>query len=88
MGYVAIGSLAQYPRLQQPGLKLALRNGLVVTGHYPLVILVLVAFVVVLGLIALMFQASLLFISVAFIAVLANRLVGEAVAQELKREEA
>jgi hypothetical protein len=79
-------ALPLYPRLEEPSLKLALRNALVIAGHQPLLIFVLVAVLGILGFIAYIFLASLFLFSLAVLAVIATRLVGEAVELELARE--
>jgi hypothetical protein len=79
-------ALPLYPRLEEPSLKLALRNALVIAGHQPLLIFVLVAVLGILGFMAYIFLASLFLFNLAVLAVIATRLVGEAVELELARE--
>ncbi len=78
-------ALPMYPRLEEPGLKLALRNAAVVLGRYPLAVLVLAVIVTVLLLIAAIFPLFAFFGAGAFITVLCNRLVGAIVERELGR---
>jgi uncharacterized membrane protein YesL len=79
-------ALPLYPRLQQPSLKLALRNAMIITGRHIIAILVLVVIVVILAAISLYFPPLLFFLAIATIAVVANRIVEEAVKVELERE--
>ena len=85
-GVLQLVALPIYPRLETPGLKLALRNALVVVGRYPLAILVLVIFIVLSGIIASIFPVALLAIVIVLIASLTNRIVDEAVKREVDRE--
>ena len=81
-------ALPLYPRLQEPSLKLALRNAMIVTGRHVGAILGLaVVTVILVGISLLLFPPLLFFIAIAVVAVLANRIVDEAIARELKREE-
>ncbi|MBE7550452.1 MAG: hypothetical protein HS126_05180 [Anaerolineales bacterium] len=80
-------ALPFYPRLERPGLKLALRNAAVTIGRYPLATF---ALVIIVGLIlAIAFIFPLIFFLGAFsvIAVVANRLVAAVVAKEKREEE-
>ena len=78
-------ALPMYPRLEKPGLRLALRNAAIVLGRYPLAVLVVVVIVAALLLIAVLFPLFAFFGAGAFIAVLCNRLVGAVVERELGR---
>jgi uncharacterized membrane protein YesL len=80
-------ALAFYPRLEQPRLKLALRNAGVTMGRYPLVTLALVIVVGVVLVIASFFRAIFFLGAFAVIAVAANRLVTAVVAKEKREEE-
>jgi hypothetical protein len=77
-------ALPMYPRLQEPGFRLALRNGIVAMGQFPLITFVL------LFLVAIMVIAASLFPFFAFMgagsltAVLANRTVEAIVARAAK----
>ena len=75
-----------YPRLEEPGFKLAMRNAAVVFGRYPLAVFALTIIVVVLLFIAAIFPIFAFFGVGAFIAVVTNRLVGTIVERELERE--
>lgn len=78
-------ALPIYPRLEQPGLRLALRNAAIVLGRYPFAVLMLVVIVTLLLLIAVIFPMFAFFGAGAFIVVLCNRLVGTIVERELER---
>ncbi|MDX1520035.1 MAG: hypothetical protein R3264_00230 [Anaerolineae bacterium] len=78
--------LAIYPRLDEPGFRLALRNGLIITGRNPLAMTVLVAIMAAVVFISTIFPAMFIIISIVLIVAIANRIVDEAVVQELKRE--
>lgn len=77
--------LPLYPRLSEPSFKLALRNGAIVMGRYPLVIFVLVVFVVLIVLLAFLFPPIAFLIALVAIAAMANRTVEAAVERELTR---
>lgn len=79
-------ALPMYPRLEKPGLRLALRNAAIVLGRYPVAVLGLVVIITALLLIAVIFPVFAFFGAGAFIAVLCNRLVGVIVERELERE--
>ena len=79
-------TLPMYPRLEEPGFKLAMRNAAVVFGRYPLAVFALTIIVVVLLFIAAIFPIFAFFGVGAFIAVVTNRLVGTIVERELERE--
>jgi len=79
-------ALPIYPRLEEPTLKLALQNGLVVIGRYPVPMVILIILVGLISLIAVLFPPFLMLSAVALIAVLANRLVAGAIERELGRE--
>lgn len=80
-------TLSFYPRLDQPGLKLALRNAGISMGRYPLLVLFL-AFVVVLILaLASFFPIVMLLGAISIIAVVTNRVVETVVKKERQRLE-
>jgi uncharacterized membrane protein YesL len=78
-------ALPMYPRLEKPGLRLALRNAAIVMGRYPLAVLVLVVIVTLLLLITAILPMFAFFGAGALIVVLCNRLVGTIVERELAR---
>lgn len=80
-------ALAFYPRLQQPRLKLALRNAGITLARYPLAALTLVVVIGVVLAIASLFPAIFFLGAFAVIAVAANRLVTAVVAKEKQEEE-
>jgi hypothetical protein len=79
-------ALPVYPRLETPGLKLALRNSLVVLGRRPLIGLALAVLTAFIGAIATVIPAVVITGAVALVVMLANRLVGAVVEQELRRQ--
>lgn len=79
-------ALAFYPRLEQPHLKLALRNAGLTMGRYPLAVLTLVGVVALVLAIASRFPAIFL-IAFSVITVTANRLVAAVAAKEKREEE-
>jgi uncharacterized membrane protein YesL len=80
-------ALPFYPRLEQPGLKLALRNAGVILGRYPLAGIFLM--IVVLLILAIASFLPVIYILGAFsmIAVVANRVVAAVLAKEKLREQ-
>lgn len=84
-GVLQLVALAFYPRLVNPGFKLAEQNALVAIGRYPhftFVLLIVIALVIAA---TLFFQVLLLFGSFAIITVAANRLVDAVVKKERQR---
>jgi len=75
-----------YPRLEEPGFKLALRNATVLMGRYPISVLIML--VIVTALVVLMIIMPLFGIIGVFsvIAVFSNRMVGEVVKRELGQD--
>ncbi len=80
-------ALALYPRLETPGLKIAYRNTMVLLGHYPIPVLVIVLFIIFLGIVASFLPATLFLLSIAFTAVFTSRMVKSMIEAELKRME-
>jgi uncharacterized membrane protein YesL len=80
-------ALPFYPRLEQPGLKLALRNAAVAIGRYPLATFALIIVVGLILAIASIFQIIFVLGAFSIIAVVANRLVAAVVAKEKRQEE-
>lgn len=78
-------SLSIYPRLVEPGFKLALRNAAVVIGRYPLAGLALVATILLVGLVAFIFPVYIFLGAMAMIAVVTNRAVAEVIDREMKQ---
>ena len=80
--------LGVYPRLVEPGFKLALRNAAVIMARQPLMILVLLV------VIALFIVATRIFAAITFLlpfsvtAVVANNIVETVVSEELERQQA
>lgn len=68
-------SLPMYPRLKEPGFRLALRNAAAVVGLQPLAIFSLIVIVALVGMITLFFQALIFLAAISIIAVAANRTV-------------
>ena len=85
-GILQLVALPIYPRLEEPGFKLAMRNAAVVMGRYPLAILSLIVVVVVIGVISYFLQIVILLGAFSIIAIVANRMVGAIIKRELKRE--
>lgn len=81
-------ALPFYPRLEQPRLKLALRNAGVTIGRYPLATFALIIVVGLILAIASFFPAIFFLGAFSVIAVVANRLVAAVVAKERRQEEA
>ena len=84
-GILQLVALPIYPRLEEPGFKLAMRNAVVVMGRYPLATLSLIAVVVVIGVISYFFQIIILLGAFSIITIVANRMVGAIIKRELKR---
>lgn len=80
-------TLPMYPRLTEPGLKLALRNGVVAMGQYPLATFVLLILVAVMVLVGSLFPLFAFMGAGSLTAVLANRIVGAIVERSLARSE-
>ena len=78
-------SLPMYPRLEQPGFRLALRNAAVVIARYPLFVLALAIWIVLIGIISYFLQILFILAGVSLVALLTNRLVEAAVRKELQR---
>ena len=75
-----------YPRLEEPGFKIALRNAAVLMGRYPLPALTILVIVAVMTALTLFVQQCSLFVMLGFFsvtAVLCNRMVGAMVRREL-----
>lgn len=80
-------TLAIYPRLKEPGFKLALRNAAAVVGLQPLPIFSLIAIIVLLGIVTLLFQAIGFLAVTAIIAVVTNRTVEAILQQAMAKEQ-
>jgi hypothetical protein len=78
-------ALAIYPRLEEPGFKLAVRNAVVVVARYPLLIFTLLGLIVIIGVISIFLQIIILLFTFSMIALLTNRMVEAAVKKELQR---
>jgi uncharacterized membrane protein YesL len=82
-------ALPIYPRLREPGFRLAARNATVMIGRYPLPILILVAIIGVILLIWVIFRSLIVIILMggfSITAVVTNRMVEALLEKELKRE--
>jgi uncharacterized membrane protein YesL len=79
--------LSFYPRLEQPGFKLALRNAGVVIGRHPFLIFFLIISVVLILAMASFFPLVMLLGAVSIIAVVTNRVVDVVVKKEKQREQ-
>lgn len=80
-------ALAIYPRLEEPGFKLATRNAAVIFGRYPLPVLALLLVIAVVVAISYFLQVLLLLATVSIIAVVINRMVEAVIKRELQRDE-
>lgn len=80
-------ALPFYPRLEQPGFKLALRNAGVVLGRYPLTGVFLFILVLLITGVASFFPAVYLLGAFSIIAVIANRAVATILVREKEREQ-
>lgn len=78
--------LPLYPRLIEPGFKLALRNAAVVIGRYPLMVFALAVMVALVWGLTLIFPPVVFLGALAITAVVCNRVVGALVDKELERE--
>jgi hypothetical protein len=78
-------ALPMYPRLNEPGLKLALRNGVVAMGQFPLATLVLLLIVAAMVVVGSLFPLFAFMGAGSLTAVLANRIVGAIVERSLTR---
>ncbi|MBN1221347.1 MAG: hypothetical protein JXM69_20655 [Anaerolineae bacterium] len=78
-------ALAIYPRLEEPGFKLAVRNAAVVFARYPVAILILLVLIVALVIASFFLQILFIVATFSMIAVATNRMVGAAVTRELQR---
>ena len=80
-------ALAIYPRLVEPGFKLAVRNAAVIMARYPLVMLMLLVLIILLAVATAFFTAIAFVALFAFLAVLANSIVAVLLEKELDRME-
>ena len=78
-------SLAIYPRLVEPGFKLALRNAAVIMARYPLAVLVYVGLIILIGVVSIFFSVIGFLLGFSFIAILTNSMAEILVGEELKR---
>jgi uncharacterized membrane protein YesL len=85
-GILQLVILPLYPRLEEPGFKVALRNAAILAGRYPLAIFVLGIIVAVTGVVSSFFPVYAFLGAVSIIAVVANRMVGAMVEKEMERE--
>lgn len=84
---VQLVALPFYARLEQPGLKLALRNAGVTIGRYPLPVFCLVIVMGLILAISAFFPIVLFLGAFSIIAVVANRVVAAVVAKEERRQQ-
>jgi len=80
---VQLVALTLYPRLEEPGFRLATRNAGTLVAKYPLPVLALVAIFVLIGLITSIFPALFLLGTISLMAVFANRMVKTIVYEEM-----
>ena len=80
-------ALAMYPRLVEPGFKLAATNAAVLMARYPLVMFMLLALIIVLAVAAVFFTAIAFVALFAFLAILANSIVDVLLEKEMARPE-
>ncbi len=80
-------TLAIYPRLVEPGFKLALRNAVIIMARHPLVMLTLLALIILLAIATIFFMAIAFVALFAFLAVLSNSIVVVLLEKELARME-
>ena len=76
-------AMALYPRLERPGLKLALRNAAILLGKYPLVSLAMLGWLGLLGAISVFIPAILVLAGVSLAAILATNTVEALLRREL-----
>ncbi len=76
-------ALALYPRLEKPGLKLALRNAAILLGKYPLVSLAMLGWLGLLGIISVFIPAIFVLAGVSLAAILATNTVAALLRREL-----
>lgn len=79
--------LPLYPRLEEPGFRLALRNAAIIIGRHPLAILALIILVALILVLSYLFLAVLFLATFAIIAVVSNRMVA-AILGRIMQEEA
>lgn len=82
-------ALSIYPRLKEPGFRLAMRNAAVVIGRYPLAIFTLIVIIVLFFLIPMIYRPLFVIVLMggfSVTAVVTNRMVGTLIEKELKRE--
>ena len=84
-GVLQIIVLPIYPHLEEPGLKNAYRNALILIGRYPLAVLTLLFFIVLFAVLSFFLQALPILLTFAALAVLATRLMKILVQEELER---
>lgn len=80
-------ALPLYPRLEEPGFKLALRNAAILASHYPMAVLALVIIAALILALSSFLPAIAFLGAFAIIAIIANRLVGALVAKMMKHQE-
>lgn len=84
---VQLVALTLYPRLEEPGFRLATRNAGTLVAKYPLPVLALVAIFGLIGLLISFFPALFLLGAVSLMAVFANRMVKSIVYREMGWDE-
>ncbi len=85
-GILQLVALPLYPRLEEPGFKMAIRNAAILAGRYPLAMITLVVVAVLILVISYIFPIVAVLLPVAVIAAVANRMVEAMVKKELKDE--
>jgi len=85
-GVLQLIVLPLYPRLEEPGFRIALRNAAVLLGRHPGPVFMLLVIAVAILVLSVIFPAISFLGSMALIAIVTNRLVEALVEQELKRQ--
>lgn len=84
---IQLVALTLYPRLEEPGFRLATRNAATLVAKYPLPVLVLLAILVLIGIATFIFRALFLLGTASIMAVFATRMVKAVVYEEMGWEE-
>lgn len=85
--FMQLITLGLYPRLIEPGFRLALRNAAVISARYPAMVVTLVAVIVILAVISVFFTAVAFLLPFSIIAILTNNAVEAMLKRELNHEE-
>ncbi len=82
---IQLVALSLYPRLEEPGLKMAYRNALALFGRYPIILFILIAAIILLGIVTRFLPIVLFLLTFAALSVLSSRVTKTLVQEELKR---